>query len=72
MADTFCNKICSYYNWENTLKIDFSELPIFADTENTIIATQTSQFTLAKMLLDNGAIDENEFKKMLKDYGIIN
>lgn len=72
LADTFCNKICSYYNWENTLKIDFSELPIFADTENTIIATQTSQFTLAKMLFDNGAIDENEFKKMLKDYGIIN
>ena len=71
LADTFCNKICSFYNWENTLKIDFSELPIFADTENTIIATQTSQFTLAKTLLDSNVISEEEFKKMLKDYGII-
>ncbi len=72
LSETFCNKICAFYKWENTLKIDFSELPVFADTENTIISTKTAQFTLSKLLLDNGAIDETQFQKMLKDYGIIN
>jgi len=71
LADTFCNKIAAHYNHENTLKIDFSELPVFADTENTIIATKNAQFTLYYGLFEKGIINDAEFKKILKDYGII-
>lgn len=71
LADTFCNKLVAHYNHENTLRIDFSELPVFADTENTIIATKNAQFSLYNTLFEKNLITDVEFKKILKDYGII-
>lgn len=70
LADSFCDKIRSYFNWENSIKLDFSHLPIFSDNESTKITTQQAIVNLYAGLFEKGIITDTEFKLILKENGI--
>lgn len=72
LASSFCDKMQTYFNWENKIVLDFSHLPVFADNENTKITTQQAQVNLYMGLFEKGRITEDELNKYLKEYGIIN
>jgi len=72
LAMSFCDKMRTYFNWENTIKLDFSHLPVFADNESTLVATQQAYVNLYTGLLEKQLISEEEFKQKMQDYGIIN
>lgn len=71
LANSFCAKKNSFFNHENTISLDFSHLPMFAENENTKILTQTSIVNLYKSLLIDKVITNKEFKDKLQSYGII-
>ena len=71
LAQYFCEKISSFFKWENTIYIDYSHLPVFAENEKTKIETTKLKLELLIQLLDKGALTQEEFNTKLKDYGII-
>jgi len=71
LADSFCDKIRSYYRHDNKIKIDFSELPVFSQIAKAKIETNQAAYDLYSQMLREERITEQEFLKIMKDYGII-
>jgi len=70
LADSFCEKMQTYFNWENKIVLDFSHLPVFSDNESTKLETQQSLVDLYAGLFEKGIITDQEFKLILKENGI--
>lgn len=71
LAMSFCDKMRTYFDWENKIIIDFSHLPVFSQLEETKAKTMTAQVDLYYGLFEKKVITDAEFKKILEDYGII-
>jgi hypothetical protein len=71
LSTSFCDKIKSYFNWENTIYLDFSHLPVFADNEETKTTTQQSIVNLYTGLFEKGIIDQPRLTQILEENGII-
>ncbi|MBC7748663.1 MAG: phage portal protein, partial [Methylotenera sp.] len=72
LATSFCDKMQTYFNWENKIALDFSHLPVFADNESTKVATQQAQVDLYESLFEKGRITEAELTQIYISHGIIN
>ncbi len=72
LATSFCDKMQTYFNWENKISLDFSHLSVFADNEQTRTTTQQAVYDLYFKLFTDEVIDEKEFKAKLQEHGIIN
>ena len=70
LARSFCDKIQSFYNWENTISIDFSHLPVFAENQNTKITTQQAIITMYEGLFEKLRITEQELIQIYRENGI--
>jgi phage portal protein BeeE len=71
LAGSFCDKMKTYFNWENTIYLDFSHLPVFADNEETKTTTQQAIVTLYTGLFEKNIIDQARLTKILEENGII-
>lgn len=71
LGKSFCQKMQQYFNWENTIVLDYSHLPVFSDNESVKITTKQNLVTLYKGLLDSGIITDADFKLILKENEII-
>jgi hypothetical protein len=71
LGTSFCDKIKTYFNWENTIKLDFSHLPVFADNEETKLATQQALVTMYEGLFEKGRLTDKELIQIYKDNEII-
>lgn len=72
LADSFCKTVSTFFNWENTIKLDFSHLPVFSDNELIRAETQQAIITMYTGLFQSGIIDQAQFTQILIDNGIIN
>lgn len=70
LSDSFCDKMKSYFDWENKIVLDFSHLPVFSDNESTKLETQQAFVNLYASLFEKGIITDQEFKIILKENGI--
>lgn len=71
LANSFCDKMMDYFNWENKVILDFSHLPVFSDNEQTKIETQQAQVNMYIGLHEKNLITDQQLTKILQDYGII-
>jgi phage portal protein BeeE len=71
LANSFCNKIATYYKWENTISLDFSHLPVFSDNEETRTTTQQAIYDLYFKLFTDQQITQEQLTQILIDNGII-
>lgn len=71
LGSSFCEKMKTFFDWPNTIVLDFSHLPVFSDNEQTKITTQQAVVTMYEGLLANGRIDEKLFNQKLEENGII-
>lgn len=71
LATSFCDKMQTYFNWENTILLDFSHLPVFADNEETKLTTQQALVTMYEGLFEKGRLTDKELIQIYKDNGII-
>lgn len=71
LGTSFCDRMKTYFNWENTITLDFSHLPVFSDNEQTKVTTQQAIVTMYQGLLEKGQITIEVFNQKLKENGII-
>lgn len=71
LADSLVGKLVKYYNHPNKVVIDYSHLPVFADTEETKLDRQQKAFTLYQSLLEKNHITQEDFNQIMTEYGIL-
>jgi hypothetical protein len=71
LGSSFCEKMKTFFNWENTITLDFSHLPVFSDNEQTKVTTQQAVVTMYEGLLANNRITPELFNQKLEENGII-
>lgn len=71
LGASFCDKMKTYFKWENTISLEFSHLPVFADNEETKLTTQQALVTMYEGLFEKGRITDKELIQIYKDNGII-
>jgi hypothetical protein len=71
LADSFCEKMQTYFNWENKIILDFSHLPVFSDNEQVKIETLQALTNLYTGLFDKGVINQEELNEILQENGVI-
>ncbi|WDF48715.1 phage portal protein [Chryseobacterium sp. KACC 21268] len=71
LAQNFCEKIQTFFKWENTIYIDYSHLPVFAENEKTKIETTKLKLDLLIQLFDKKLITHEELTAKINEYGII-
>lgn len=71
LGKSFCDKMKTFFNWENTITLDFSHLPVFSDNEQTKLTTQQAIVTMYEGLLANNRITPELFNQKLEENGII-
>ncbi|WP_027381864.1 phage portal protein [Epilithonimonas caeni] len=68
LAQYFCEKISSFFKWENTIYIDYSHLPVFAENEKTKIETMKIKLEVLFSMFEKGLIDESKLKEKIQGY----
>lgn len=71
LAQSFCDKTTTYFDWENKITLDYMHLPVFVENESTKTETKQKIYDLYFKMYTDKSIDEKEFKQKLEDHGII-
>jgi hypothetical protein len=71
LANSFIEKLITFFNHSNKVIIDFSHLPVFSDNEKTLIETKQLQYNLLISLFEKDLLSKDELTKKLKENEII-
>lgn len=71
LANSFIEKLVTYFNHTNKVIIDFSHLPVFSDNEKTLIETKQLQYNLLISLFEKEILSKEELTQKLIENEII-